>query len=97
MLVYVGDLRVFFQSGKLLEHIVRITVVLRVDTPKHVPNEPKYAKLMSFDVSNQFFLNWLFSWELCKEIFSQNWKKSETKKFTVQKKLDRLKLKLHYF
>ena len=28
----------------------------------------------SFSISNHFFLNWLFSWEFGKEIFSQNWK-----------------------
>ena len=37
-----------------------------------------------FQVLNQFFVNWLFSWEFGKDIFSQNWK--ETKKFTIQKK-----------
>ena len=38
-----------------------------------------------FDISNQFFLNWLFSWESSKEIFHKIGLTSETKKFTIQK------------
>ena len=52
----------------------------------------------SFDVSNHFFLNWLFSWEFDKEIFRQNWKEEWNKKFHRSKKnFHCLKFKLYHF
>ena len=40
---------------------------------------------MSLDVTNCFFLNWLFSWGFDKKKIHKIGKKSETKIFTVQK------------
>ena len=45
---------------------------------------------MSLDTSNQFFLNWLFSWESGKEIFHKIGLTSETKKFTIQENIHHL-------
>ena len=75
----------------------RITVVLRTDTPKHVSNEPKMQNWYVVDISNQFFLNWLFSWGFGKGIFSQNWKEEWNKEICrSKKKFYRLKLKLYF-
>ena len=47
----------------------------------------KNAKLiMSFDISNQIFLNWLFFWGLDKELFSLNWKEEWNKEIYRSKK-----------
>ena len=40
-----------------------------------------------FNVSNHFFLNWRFSWEFGKEIFSQNWKEEWSKEIHCSKKI----------
>ena len=51
----------------------------------------------SFDVSNHFFLNWLFSWEFGKEIFHKIGKKSETKNSLFKKELSRFKIQIISF
>ena len=52
----------------------------------------------SFDLSSHFFLNWLFSWEFGKEVFSQNWNEELNKEIHLsKKKFQRLKLKLYHF
>ena len=46
----------------------------------------------SFGISNHFFLNWLYSPEsLAKKFFHKIGKKSETKEFTIQKKISLFK------
>ena len=50
-----------------------------------------------FDVSNQLFLNWLFSWEFGKEIFSQNGKEEWNKEIHHSKKFSPLKTQVISF
>ena len=52
----------------------------------------------SFDMSNQFTLNCLFSSpdSLAKRFFHKIGKKIETKKFTIQKKIHHLKIRLYH-
>ena len=51
----------------------------------------------SFDISNQFFLNWLFSWEFGKEFFSQNWKDEWNKEIHHSKKFSPFKTQVISF
>ena len=51
----------------------------------------------SFDLSNPFFLNWLSSWEFCKEIFSQNWKEDWNKEIHRWKRISPFKTQVISF
>ena len=51
----------------------------------------------SFDISNYFFLNWLFSWEFDKVFFSQNWKEEWNKETHRSKKISQFKTQVISF
>ena len=74
------------------------TVVLRIDTAKHDQMSQKCKIEMSLDVSNWFFLNWLFSRGFGKKnFFSQNWREEWNKEIHCSKNIHCLKLKLYHF
>ena len=74
------------------------TVVLRTDTAKHDQMSQKCKIEMSLDVSNWFFLNWLFSRGFGKKnFFSQNWREEWNKEIHCSKNIHCLKLKLYHF
>ena len=87
---YVKNIGTFFGSEANYSKR-RITVVIGIDTPKHVSNESK--------MQNSYVVRCIKSVFSKLALLLRVWqkKKSETKKFTVQKKIHSLKLKLHNF
>ena len=87
---YVNNIGTFFGSDANYPKR-RITVVIGIDTPKHVSNESK--------IQNSYVVRCIKSVFSKLALLLRVWqkKKSETKKFTVQKKIHSLKLKLHHF
>ena len=77
------------QSDYSKQHTI---VVLHIDMPKHVSNESKMRNWYIIRHIKSFFLNWLYSPEsLAKKFFHKIGKKSETKEFTIQKKISLFK------